>query len=74
MTLSFLFSGNVELFLKNIGVFHIKNSPSNLFSTENHKNLILKFKNYLKTCFQHFDFETNIYKFNLSYNSSKHCA
>ncbi|XP_060855198.1 uncharacterized protein K02A2.6-like [Metopolophium dirhodum] len=69
-----LCSEDFELFLKNNGVFHIKTSPYNPSSNGAAENLVRIFKNYLKKCSQNSDLETNIYKFNLSYNSSKHGA
>lgn len=69
-----LCSADFELFLKNNGVYHIKTSPYNPSSNGAAENLVRTFKNYLKKCLQDSDIDTNIYKFNLSYNSSKHCV
>jgi len=69
-----LCSEDFQLFLKNNGVFHIKTSPYNPSSNGAAENLVRIFKNYLKKCSQNSDLETNIYKFNLSYNSSKYGA
>jgi len=69
-----LCSADFELFLKNNGVYHIKKPPYNPSSNGAAENLVRTFKNYLKKCSQDSDIDIHIYKFNLSYNSSKHCA
>lgn len=69
-----LCSEELELFLKNNGVFHIKTSPYNPSSNGAAENLVRTFKRFLVKCSRNSELETEIFKFILSYNTSKHCS
>lgn len=57
------------------GVFHIKTALCNLSSNGAAENLVRTFKNYLKKVITNSkDIETDILKFILAYNSTKHCS
>jgi len=62
-----------EFLAKNV-IFHIKTPPYNTASNGAAKNLVKTFKNFLKKSGMKSDINTEIAKFMLSYNSTKHCA
>jgi len=56
------------------GVFHVKTPPYNPASNGAAENEVRTFKNVLKKSSMKSDIETDIARFMLSYNSTKHCA
>ncbi|CAI6365252.1 unnamed protein product [Macrosiphum euphorbiae] len=61
-------------FLKKNRVFHITTPPYNPSTNGAAENLVRTFKNFIKKCKSNSDIEMDIFKFVLSYNSTKHCA
>ncbi|KAF0727277.1 Integrase catalytic domain-containing protein [Aphis craccivora] len=69
-----LVSEVMEEFLARNGVFHVKTPPYNPASNGAAENLVRTFKNFLKKSGMKSDLDTEIARFMLSYNSTKHCA
>ncbi|XP_050059397.1 uncharacterized protein K02A2.6-like [Aphis gossypii] len=69
-----LVSEVMEEFLAKNGVFHVKTPPYNPASNGAAENLVRTFKNFLKKSGLKSDLDTEIARFMLSYNSTKHCA
>jgi len=69
-----LCSKEVELFLKKIGVAHIKTSPYNPSSNGAAENVVRTFKNFFKKNKSSSDIDVDIFKFMLSYKSTTHCS
>lgn len=69
-----LCSKEMEDFLQKNRVFHIKTSPYNPASNGAAENLVRTFKNFIKKCNPNSDIEVDVYRFVMSYNSTKHCS
>jgi len=69
-----LCSKEMEDFFKKNRVFHIKTSPYNPASNGAAENLVRTFKNVIKKCNPNSDIEVDVYRFVMSYNSTKHCS